>query len=326
MSHSVKYLQESEKPVLWPPPPEEPRIKFLYSISKPQDIGYEKGFFEKVLGVFAGSQGQRQMVRPHGLYFSKDEVLYVTDPGLHMVHVFDLKAHKYNQIKKHEKKEFLSPIGVDMDSRGNLYVSDSMLKRIFVFGPNGKSSVEIGKEENLLRPTGIAVQPELKRLYVVDTVAHMIKVFSLSGEYLFNIGGRGIEEGKFNYPTSLVIDKKGRLYVNDSLNYRIQVFESDGSFLYSFGKHGDGLGEFSQPKGIALDSEDHLYVADAIFDSIQVFDPSGALLLSFCDAGHGPLNLWLPSSIYIDKFNRIFVSDSYNQRVQVYKFLGENGS
>jgi sugar lactone lactonase YvrE len=310
--------------LVWPSPPEKARIRYLYSISKAEDIGVSPSFFEKATGFLAGKKATRQMVKPFGTYFSRSEILYVTDPGIGVVHQFDMKNQRYNQIIKHGKKNLVSPIGVIMDESGLLYISDSILKKVFVFGPKGEPVREIGGEDWFSRPTGLAIDPSLKRLYVVDTIGHSIQAFDLQGNFLFGFGERGSEKREFNFPTSLAIDRKGNLYVNDSLNYRIQVFSPEGKFLHLFGKHGDGMGEFSNPKGVALDTEGHIYVADAIFDSVQIFNNRGELLLYFGEAGQGPGEFWIPTSIFIDEANRIFVADSYNQRVQVFKFLGGN--
>lgn len=315
-------VQVSTPSLVWPLPPEKPRIQYLYSISKPEDINISPSFFEKALGFLAGKKSSRQMVRPFGTYFSRSEILYVTDPGIGVIHQFDIKNQRYNQISKYGKKRLASPIGVIMDESGLLYLSDSVLRKVFVFGPKGEPVREIGGENRFVRPTGIAIHPSLKRLYVMDTMAQSIQVFDLEGNFLFSFGERGRGEGEFNFPTSLVIDRSGNLYVNDSLNFRVQVFNPDGKFLSLFGKHGDGRGEFSSPKGIALDTEGYIYVADAIFDSVQIFNNRGELLLYFGEAGQGPGEFWIPTSIFIDQANRIFVADSYNQRVQVFKFLG----
>ena len=236
--------------------------------------------------------------------------------------MFDLQECRYDMIKKFNKEDFISPIGVTMDSKGFLYISDSILKTVFVFNEEGDPERKIGGTDQLVRPTGIAIHPLLQRLYVVDTNAHLIQVFDLTGGFLHSIGKRGAGEGAFNYPTSLSIDREGLLYVTDSLNFRIQVFKADGEFLYLFGKHGDGMGEFSHPKGVALDSEANIYVTDAIFDAIQVFDKTGTLLLFLGEAGQGPGQFWIPTELFIDHTDRIFVADSYNQRVQVLRFVG----
>ena len=318
-------LRTASAPPVWPPPPEAARIQYLYSITRPADIGSATSLLGKVARAITGARIAPQVVRPYGMCLAPGDILYVADPGIQAVHRFDLKERRYDQIKKFGKQKFLSPIGVTMDSTGRLFISDSLLRTIFVYSAQGEPEEQIGTEDQLLRPTGIAIHPLLERLYVVDTSGHSIQVFDLAGTFLFTIGGRGTGEGAFNFPTAISIDSEGILYVNDSLNYRVQAFDADGRFLYLFGRQGDGMGEFSHPKGIALDSKGHLYVTDAIFDAVQIFDREGTLLLSFGEAGQDPGHFWMPSSIHIDATDRIFVADSYNQRIQVFRFLGGEG-
>ena len=318
----VNTLDREGPSLVWPAPPDVARIEYLSSISKPDDLGIAPSFFKKVVRVLTGKKTSQHIVRPSGIFVTREEILYVADPGMSTVHVFNLRDHRYDQIKKFGKEHLVSPIDVAVDHQDNLYISDSILRKIFVFNGNGKPEREIGGADRLSRPAGIAIHPLLKRLYVVDSNAHVIQVFDLLGNFLFSIGGRGVEPGAFNFPTFMSIDQNGLLYVTDSLNFRVQVFNPDGEFLYLFGKQGDGVGEFSHPKGIALDRAGNIYVTDAIFDAIQIFDKAGSLLLYLGEAGQEPGQFWIPNALYIDHTNRIFVSDSYNQRVQIFRFLG----
>lgn len=315
-------LKRESPSLVWPPPPDVARIEYVSSIAKPDDLGIAPSLFKKVLRVLTGKAVSRHIVRPSGIFVTREDMLYVADPGLGTVHAFNLKNPRYDQIKKFGKEHFVSPIDVAVDHKGDIYISDSLLKKIFVFSGNGKPEREIGGADRFSRPAGIAIHHGLKRLYVVDSNAHVIQVFDLPGNFLFSIGGRGTEPGAFNFPTFMSIDQSGRLYVTDSLNFRVQVFNPDGEFLYLFGKQGDGVGEFSHPKGIALDSAGNIYVTDAIFDAIQIFDKAGSLLLYLGEAGQEPGQFWIPNALYIDHTDRIFVSDSYNQRVQIFRFLG----
>ena len=308
--------------IVWPSPPEAARIKYLQSITRPEDIGWSPSFFKKLAGFVSGPEASRQIVRPYGIFCTRKDVLYVADPGARLVHIFKQQDRQYEKIAAFEKQALVSPIGVAVDEQDNLYISDSVLRRVFVFDAAGRPQREIGSDGRLLRPTGIAISHALKRLYVADTTAHAIIMYNLQGGFISSIGRRGTRDGEFNYPAALAIGRDGRLYVNDSLNFRIQIFNPDGTFVSLFGKHGDGIGEFTQPKGVALDSEGHIYVADAVFDTVQIFNASGELLLNFGQAGQGPGNLWMPSTVFIDETNRIFVSDSFNRRVQVFQFIG----
>jgi sugar lactone lactonase YvrE len=311
-----------EPNLVWPSPPQTPRIKYIGSISGPSDIGVKKSWLRKAMDAILGKEEAIEMLlRPYGV-FAEPERIYVTDPGFHILHVFDLREKKYFKITKAEKEGFISPIGVSVDKNGEIYLSDSILKRVFVFDKGGKYLGGIGSDELLLRPAGIAIDEE--RLYVVDTHGHKIIVFSKKdGSFLFSFGKNGIQKGDFNYPTNIFIDKDGLLYITDSMNFRVQIFDRDGKFVSAFGRHGDGSGDFSKPKGIAVDSEGHIYVADAHFDNVQIFDREGRLLLGFGRTGRGRGEMILPAGIFIDNEDRIYVADSYNRRVKIFQFLKE---
>lgn len=317
-------LSSATGPV-WPSPPQTPRIVYRGSISRPSDIGMKKSWLKKTMDALFGKEEAGEMLlRPYGV-FADNERIYVTDPGIRLLHVFDIKEKKYFTITKAGKEDFLSPIGVAADKNGEIYVSDSLLKRVLLFDREGKYLRDIGSTDLFMRPAGIAIDEE--RLYVVDTHGHKIFVFSKKdGSFLFSFGKNGSGRGDFNYPTNIFIDKDGLLYVTDSMNFSVQMFEKDGSFISAFGRYGDGSGDFSKPKGIAVDSEGHIYVADALFDTVQIFHKDGRLLLSFGRTGRGSGQMILPAGLFIDKKDKIYVADSYNNRIQIFQYLKEKGS
>ena len=106
-----------------------------------------------------------------------------------------------------------SPIGVVVDNKGYIYVSDSIIGKIFVFDQKGKMQKEIGGEGILTRPVGIAINHVNNYLYVVDTAANKARVFSLEGKPIFEFGQRGKKDGEFNFPTNIAIDKDGNIYI-----------------------------------------------------------------------------------------------------------------
>src|SRR5580698_19353 len=66
------------------------------------------------------------------------------------------------------------------------------------------------------------------------------------------IGSKGKEDGQFNRPSSIVLDKKGNLFVTDTNNHRIQVFDNKGQFIRKWGEKGKDEGQFNRPCGITL--------------------------------------------------------------------------
>jgi DNA-binding beta-propeller fold protein YncE len=312
----------NDSDIFWPPAPQKKRVRFIQSISNSGDIGLKKTWLSKALDSLLGrEESEGAMLRPYGVAASANKI-YVTDPGLSLIHIFDLEKRKYRTIDSAGGKELVSPLGISVDVNGEVFVTDSILKRVFIFDTSGAFLGEIGSDEIFSRPTGIAVDEN--RVYVVDTLRHQVLVFSKKdGTLLLRIGQNGTKNGDFNYPTHIFLSRDKQIYVTDSLNFRIQIFDVNGKFLFSFGRLGDALGDFSKPKGIAVDSENHIYVVDSQFDNMQIFDKAGKLLLVVGSTGRGPGKMSIPSGIFIDNQDRIYVADSYNKRIQIFQYLKE---
>ncbi len=306
-------------PIVWPLPPEPARIGFEGMLEKPDDAGTKKGFFRRVFEFLAGETPD-MIIKPYGIAVDSAGRIIVADTAFKRLHIFDRKEGNYTWIDEFNDRGFVSPIGIAVDRQDNIYVSDPGLNKIFVFNRKGKLLSEI--TQNIQRPTGIAVNKEEGILYVVNTLGHNISVYDLKGKYLYVFGSRGMENGAFNFPTDIFVDREGFVYVTDSMNFRVQIFNKAGKFVSMFGRQGDGSGNFARPKGVAVDRNGHIYVVDALFDAVQIFDRDGRYLLGFGSSGHGMGNLWLPSGLFLDSNDRIYVSDSFNRRVQIFRYIG----
>jgi DNA-binding beta-propeller fold protein YncE len=310
-----------EQPLRWPAPPEPPRIEYVGRLVASDDLKPARTFGQVLGEGLFGKKDARSMLSPYALCTDGGSRLFVGDSNAQVVHVFDLDSRRYERWRPDDDgASFSQPVGVAFDPRGRLLVSDSVAGRIFVFDGDGGCLGSFG--EGLLdRPCGLVVDAAGKRIFVADAAAHQVVMLDLDGRLLGRIGERGIEPGRFNYPTNVALDSSGRLYVADTLNFRVQVLDGRFQPVRQIGSAGDLPGYFSQPKGLALDSEDHLYVVDAHFESVQIFDAQGRLLLSFGREGSGPGEFWLPAGIHIDPSDRIWIADSYNRRVQVFQYL-----
>ena len=107
---------------------------------------------------------------------------------------------------------------------------------------------------------------------VSDAGDHSIKMFDLEGNFISNFGKQGNEDGEFNQPRFLSINKEGLLMVCDSQNHRVQVFELCGKFVTKFGSEGSERGKFHFPRSSAILSDGRIVVSDWNNDRIQVFE------------------------------------------------------
>lgn len=315
---------ESKPPTVLLPP----QLEWVGMLRSAADVNPKPGRFKRILKKIVGLDDRRKaMLLPNGVAVDEQGRVLVADTKERVVHVFDEERKKYKTLRAPESDPFLSPIAIATDAAGKIYVSDSARARLFVFRPDLKFAGTIGgisKTESIFkRCTGLAIDRQRERIYVVDTLAMQVVALGLDGKVTQRFGKPGDGPGEFNYPTHIAVDQDGSLWVMDSLNFRVQHLDGNGKFLSGFGHLGDAIGEFDKAKGIALDGQGHIYVADSRNDRVQVYDHDGRLLFFFGQTGAAEGQFFLPEGITTDNQNRIYVSDGYNRRVQIFHLRPE---
>ena len=337
---SARKDEVKKEEFVWPLPPEQPRIRYLGSVHSEMDIGLKKSTSQKIFETFFGRSALRYLRKPAAVHVDKKGRMYVVDSGISSIWVFDFENHKLDRLGDRGSGHLKNPLALTSDSKGNLYVTDAGGGRVMIYDSTLTFVRAFGGKKILERPSGIVVNEDLNRAYVVDTWAHQIKIFDLrTGKVIKIIGrdepapaektegvldeiqNRGSDEGELSFPTYIAISKEGKLYVVDTMNFRIQVFDRDGEFDHAFGKIGNLPGNLYRPKGIGLDSDGHVYVADASFSNVQIFQDDGTLLLNFGKFGAGIADLRLPAGMFVSNDNKIYVVDQFNHRVQIYQYL-----
>jgi DNA-binding beta-propeller fold protein YncE len=313
-------LSSPDEMLVWPQPPERPRIRYIGSISTEADLEKQISWTQGLGDLLFGQKKMGVLVAPYAVAMDRHDRLFVTDTTGGVVHAFNLNTRAYKQFTDIPDNMKLSkPVGLAIVDDW-IYVVDSALREVCVFDGKGKFRGRFGSER-LIRPSGIAYYPEQDELYVSDTGGHVVNVFNKSGDFIRTIGSRGIEAGQFNFPTHIWVDRSGKLYVSDTLNYRVQVFSSQGQFLNMFGEHGDYPGNFAHPCGIATDGFGNIYVTDRQFENVQIFNRQGQILMAFGQEGSQAGQFWLPAGIFIDSRNRIYVADTFNKRIQIFELM-----
>jgi len=313
-------------PLMWPEPPETPRIRFVTAFASERDLksGLDVGKFLQDV-VIGKPPPVWHLYAPMGLAVSNDKRVYVADYGQSMVYIFDLERNRVTTIG--EDGGFGKPTDVAVDARGEVYVLDQPSNAVVVLDADGNLLRGMALE-HVIRPTGIAIDDQRGRMYVVDSskkdsTEHYVRVYDKqSGAFIRNIGnGRGFEEGNLYFPTFVAVDSTGNIYVSDTMNSRVVKFDPEGNFLMTFGKRGDQFGEFDKPKGVALDTFGNLYVVDSSWSNVQIFNQRGQVLLFFGGRSRYPGMLENPTGIDIDGNNTIYVADTFNRRVNVYQLV-----
>ena len=146
-----------------------------------------------------------------------------------------------------------APGRVEVDSSGNVYISESANNRIRKVAPDGTITTVAG--------TGAAAP-------------------GLTGD-----NGPAVN-AQLNQPRAIIFDPAGNLYIADSGNNRVREVTTDGIITTiagngTPGNAGDGgpaiNAQLNTPYGLARDSAGNLYIADAYNSKVRRVDPSGVI-------------------------------------------------
>lgn len=297
-------------PIFFPPPPDEPRIQYLTGINDSRDLG-EKRESSLISLVVTGKEtgGQyRRLGKSFGIV-AKNKKLYLCELGNHEVVIIDPVKKVFESPKgMFEKRgQLVSPLNMDVDKDGYLYVADTSRGDVVIYGPEGNFVKTISTSP----PTSLPAESRIvdvkvygENIYLLDSGTGWIRVLNRKTLEEINKIGKVDKAGEsILLPVSMVIDDKGFVYVTNTGNGKTMKYDIDGNFLGSLGKMGDKAGSFARPKGVAVDQEGRIYVVDAGLNAVQVFDDQMRLLIYFGWPGLEAGSLNLPSGIAVTKEN-----------------------
>jgi trimeric autotransporter adhesin len=195
------------------------------------------------------------------------------------------------------------PIGVAVDSTGNLFIAEVFKSRVRKVTPNG----------------------------IISTVAG-IGTSGYSGD------GGPATAAKLCYPSGIAVDSAGNLFIADSNSQRIRKVTPAGIISTVPGTgvpyRGDGCqitaGDQFDPSGISIDSAGNLYFARA--NQIHKVTPAGILSTmagsqrerdTIFESGYGDdgrpateARLWNPRCVAVDSAGNLYISESAMHRIR----------
>ena len=204
---------------------------------------------------------------------SKPYSVAFTDSGdlLTLVPERDNKLRLFSEeghfIKHINEKHLVKPLRVSIASDGRIIITDCSDKKIKVLSPDGNDLLQSFSASDCGESPFFAIYHQDK-FFVSYYSDDCVKVFDKTGVYLHDIGCKGSNDGQFNGPRGLVIDKYNRLIVCDVSNHRLQLFTLSGKFLSKID------GQYFKngfPRYVAINSGSSLTVADIVNSRISVF-------------------------------------------------------
>ncbi len=313
--------QDETVDLVWPESPDKPRVRYLRSLSGPEDFK-EKN---KTSGALSWLLGDRQeepsLLSPYAVASNQSGSVWVADNVAQLLYRLDMDRRKVDYFHGFSGLSLVSPSGVAVDDeRRRVFLSDAGHKEVFVLDADGNYLDSWAPPGGFERPAGLALDPA-GRLLVADAAGGAVYIFNSDGSMASKIQSKVNPDGRFIRPLNVAVGPHGEILVLDAFSFRVEVLDAQGELLGTIGELGDAAGYMARPKGLAVDQNGHVFVSDAAFDNIQVFDMAGNLLMFWGSAGSQAGQFNLPAGLFVDHEGRLFVADSYNHRVQVFQLL-----
>jgi len=188
---------------------------------------------------------------------------------------------------------FNQPVGIAVDSSGNVYVGDShsfLIRKVTSGGVvttlagsgSSGSANATGTAASFDNPFGVAVDSS-GNVYVADNWNNLIRkitpggvVTTLAGSGSPGSANRTGTAASFKTPNGIAVDSSGNVYVADFGNNLIREITSGGvvTTLAGSGSLGSAnatgtAASFNGPAGIAVDASGHVYVGDSGNDLVR---------------------------------------------------------
>lgn len=310
----------ADEVLAWPPPPAPARIKWVAEYRNAFDVGAKKKrtFIDRLAGK---AEEVIWLERPLSVAVDGQGVIFVGD-FMRGIVAMDPGSRRIWAFSALSGAVLPTPTGLAVDSK-LVYAASANTHQVVVFDKEGRQLGALGPRDGINRPVGLAVDEGRDLLVVVNGDEHAVRLYSRSLKLIKTIGGRGSEEGQFNFPSYVCILPGVGFAVSDTGNFRIQLFDFNGRYLRAFGKVGDMPGQFARPKGVAVDPDGNLYVVDGTFCNFQVFSQEGRVLTHVGRGGVRRGQFQTPNGIATDAKGGIFVADQINGRIQKFQYLPE---
>ncbi len=247
-----------------------------------------------------------------------------------------------------------TPIGLTLDSAGNLYVAvNGRVRRISantgiigtvagngVIGYSG-DGVGAGSTE-LGYPMGTALD-SAGNLYIAGLTQRIRKVTASTG-IISTVAGNGSDgvsgdggpatNAQLYYPNGVSVDLAGNIYIADAMNSRIREVTASTGIITSVagggGYSGDGVAAtsslLSSPNDVKVDSSGNLYIADTGNNRIRKVTASTGIITTI--AGNGTAGysgdggaatsaqLNSPYGVALDSAGNLYIADKSNHCVR----------
>ena len=221
-----------------------------YSNSRIQVVSFTGNFFNRF--------GQGILKSPYGIAVTEENV-FVTDYDLHALLQFrkkDCKLMKRTGTEGRGDGQLYYPIGLCIDSNGDMYVADCLNHRVSVFSKELKFLNCIVTQQ-LESPRDVKVTQD--SVVVLDSSPNCLHFFSRRGELLRSVLTQG-KDGLVSSPLFFCLDIAGNILVTEYYRHCVKIFSPSGQLIHTIGKEGHGRGGLFRPFGISVTQSGTIFI------------------------------------------------------------------
>ncbi len=174
---------------------------------------------------------------------------------------------------------FWGPRGIAIDSKNQVYVTDTGNKRVVIFTQDGTPVTSFGgyglEPGQFDEPVGIGVD-QAGTVYVADTWNQRIQVFTpdptgvtYNPTNMWEISGwfgQSLENKPF-----LSVGIGGDIFITDPEMFRVIQFTGSGEFVHTLGEYSPDNDGFGLPSGLSVDKNGSIWVTDATNNRVMHF-------------------------------------------------------
>ncbi len=252
---------------------------------------------------------------------------------------------------------FDSPLGVELDGNGNLYVADVGNNRVQIFDENGvlkqvwgSTVLGSGVSDVVIDPAGrifVLAGASIRKMSAAGVLLDTIPL-SMTGTrvatdasgrlYVTSQGSNKVQKidpadhfviaewdgtqgggSAFNGPVGIDVDANGIVYVAEMYANRVQRFDTNGNYVDTWGTSGLGLGQFQGPQAVDVDAQGRVYVTEWNNNRAQVFGPDGTALAIIGERGVSAGQMARPRGIVVAPDGTVFLADTSRNRIQKFQ-------
>ena len=267
------------------------------------------------------------LYNPHDVVI-RDAMLVVTDKSYNRILALDKDTLEVtNTFLSTDEIYGAHNVKGKIDPHGVAYTGDSFvvtdLANHCVVEFRHFSPVTMFGQENLIRPTGIAVSKNGK-IYVADAEQDCIYVFDQDRHYESIIGESGKGKGQLHKPWFMAFNSDDNLVVAEFGNHRVQVLDvNTGRSVRIIEIEHMAMGKVWDCRGLDVDSSDNIYVSVRSglmrawsHETVMVYSPTGDLLGNFGTGFNYVRGLTVSKQ---DEGTIVYVVDGANHAIRVYE-------